>query len=69
MSKETAKFESICPSCGEKVSVVANQENIINNKVSVKQSCQRCLNSFEAISELDCLKWDDQCQSEIGRLG
>ena len=69
MTNKKAKFESVCPSCGEKVLVVASPGDIVEDKVTVKESCQRCLNSFEAISDLDCLEWDDQCNLEIGRLG
>ncbi len=27
------------------------------------------LNHIEAITDLDCLEWDEQCKIEVGRLG
>ncbi len=63
-----AKFETTCPACGEKVVVVAGEGDVAGHTVTVAGKCQRCLNAFEATSELDCLEWDDQCTLEIGRL-
>lgn len=68
MSKQT-KFEAACPTCGEKMMVTASEADVVQGKVSVAQKCQRCLNAFEAISDLDCLEWDDQCKIEVGRFG
>jgi len=69
MTRKTARFESTCPACGEKVVVVASQDDIAADEVSVSRQCQRCLGRFEAITDLDCLEWDDQCKVEVGRFG
>ncbi len=68
MSRQ-AVFEATCPTCGEKTKVVAGEADIAGGKVSVTRECQRCLGAFEAITDLDCLEWDDQCRTEVGRFG
>ena len=47
---------------------MAGEGDVAGRTVTVAGKCQRCLNAFEATSELDCLEWDDQCTLEIGRL-
>ena len=69
MTEKTAKFTAVCPHCGEKVTVEAREADIAAGKVAVAQKCQRCLSQFEAITDLDCLEWDDACKTEVGRFG
>ncbi len=69
MSTKTATFETTCPTCGEKIRVVADEKQVADGKVSVPAKCQRCLGQFEAITDLDCLEWDDACKTEVGRFG
>ena len=47
----------------------AQLATVADGKVSVAQQCQRCLGKFEAITDLDCLEWDDACKTEVGRFG
>lgn len=69
MSTRTATFTATCPSCGQAVAVTAAEADIRDGTVAVTEKCQRCLGEFEAITDLDCLEWDDQCRTEVGRLG
>lgn len=69
MTEKKATFTAVCPNCGEKVAVEATEADIADGKVSVAQQCQRCLGKFEAITDLDCLEWDDACKTEVGRFG
>ncbi len=69
MTKQTASFETTCPHCGETTRVVAGRDQVSDGKARVPAACERCLNRFEAVTELDCLEWDEACTTEIGRLG
>jgi len=69
MTTRSTTFEATCPSCGQAVTVTAAEANIRGGSVAVTEKCQRCLSEFEAITDLDCLEWDDQCKTEVGRLG
>ena len=69
MAKKQTQFEAQCPSCGEKSMVAAGEEHIQGDKVSVRGKCPRCLSPYDAVAELDCLEWDDQCTMEVGRFG
>ncbi|EFL51488.1 hypothetical protein DesfrDRAFT_1649 [Solidesulfovibrio fructosivorans JJ]] len=69
VAEKKAKFTAVCPSCGEKVTVEATEADIKGGKVAVARKCQRCLNQFEAITDLDCLEWDDACKTDISRFG
>lgn len=69
MTEKKATFTAVCPNCGEEVTVVAAQSDIAADKVSVTRKCQRCLNAFTAITDLDCLEWDDACKTDISRFG
>ncbi|KHK02669.1 hypothetical protein [Desulfovibrio sp. TomC] len=69
MTTRTATFEATCPSCGQTVTVTAAETDIRDGSVAVAEKCQRCLGQFEAITDLSCLEWDDQCVAEVGRLG
>jgi len=69
VAEKKAKFTAVCPSCGEKVTVEATEADVKAGKVAVAQKCQRCLNEFEAITDLDCLEWDDACKTDISRFG
>ena len=69
MTTRLATFEATCPSCGQTVTVTAAEADIRGASVAVAEKCQRCLSQFEAITDLDCLEWDEQCKIEVGRLG
>jgi len=69
MTTRSATFEATCPSCGQTVAVTASDADIRGASVAVTEKCQRCLGQFEAITDLSCLEWDDQCRTEVGRLG
>lgn len=69
MTTRTTSFEAVCPSCGQAVTVTATQTDIRDGSVAVTEKCQRCLGQFEAITDLSCLEWDEQCVTEVGRLG
>lgn len=69
MTTRLATFEATCPSCGQTVTVTAAEADIKGASVAVTEKCQRCLGQFEAITDLSCLEWDDQCVTEVGRLG
>ena len=69
MPSEQAAFETTCPGCGEKVRVTVSREDVADGKAHAQAVCQRCLGRFEAITDLDCLEWDDACKTEVGRFG
>jgi hypothetical protein len=69
MSAKTASFEAVCPHCGQAVTARASETDVAGGSVAVQETCQRCLGAFEAIAEVDCLEWDDQCTVEMRRLG
>ncbi|MHC1790569.1 hypothetical protein [Solidesulfovibrio sp.] len=69
MSTRKATFEATCPACGQVVAVTAGEADIRDGSVAVTEKCQRCLGRFEAITDLSCLEWDEQCTTEVGRLG